>query len=142
MRGGFLSAPLSPARDLKDFNDLRDLFLTAPIRAESPKAPSPGQDEQRESTPWVDHIPNGTPYRGKSKKTRTCAITAFALSERTPSNISTQGAVPAELALGYALSAPLGRAPQNLNPYNLTTPYNLTPSSCSYITSKHPGATC
>ena len=114
MRNGFPSAPLSPARDLKDFNDLRDLFLTAPIRAESPKAPSPGQGEQRESTPWVDNHPEWHALQGQKQKTRTCAITAFALSERTPSNISTQGAVPAELALGYALSAPLGRAPQNL----------------------------
>ena len=62
------------------------------------------------------------PTGAKAKKTRTCAITAFALSERTPSNISTQGAVPAELALGYALSAPLGRAPQTLNPLQ---PHNL-----------------
>ena len=64
------NAPQFPARvlrDIKDFNDLKDLdSQRAPIRAESPKAPSPGQGEQREPTPWVDNIPNGAPYRGKS----------------------------------------------------------------------------
>ena len=61
MRVGF-----SPARVLRDLRDFNDLFYSAPIRAESPKAPSPGQGEQREPTPWVDNIPNGAPYRGKS----------------------------------------------------------------------------
>ena len=42
------------------------------------------------------------------------AIKAFALSERTSSYTSTQGAVPVELALGYVLSDPLGRLPHNL----------------------------
>ena len=50
------------------------------------------------------------------------AIKAFALSERTSSYTSTQGAVPAELALGYVLSAPLGRAPHNHNP-SLPSPH-------------------
>ena len=61
------------------------------------------------------------PTGAKAKSIRHNAFTAFALSERTPSYTATQGAVPAELALGYALSAPLGRSSQNLNPYNLTT---------------------
>ena len=54
------SSPARDLRNLKDLKDLRDLFYSAPIRAESPKAPSPGQGEQREPTPWVDNIPNGS----------------------------------------------------------------------------------
>ena len=108
MRVGF-----SPARDLRDLDS-----PSATIRAESPKAPSPGQGEQREPTPWVDHIPNDTPYRGKSK---TSIIKAFALSERTSLHHRYPGRRSCGTCPGLCALCPVGARSSQPHPLLLLT---------------------
>ena len=109
------NAPQFPARvlrDIKDFNDLKDLdSQRAPIRAESPKAPSPGQANN------VSRHPGRTTSRmvrptGAKAKRQSSRLLLF--QSALPSTTDTQGAVPVELALGLALTGLSARLPRTV----------------------------
>lgn len=111
MRGVSPSAQLSLTHDLRDLSYSVQLFG---LKAQKPQAQGKANNVSRHPG-WI--MPRMVrPTGAKAKNTRHNVIMAFALSERTSSYTSTQGAVPAELALGYVLSAPLGRAPHNHTP--------------------------
>ena len=114
----------SPARDLRDLKDFRDLDSPSaqPFGLKAQKLQAQGKANNVSRHPGWTMPRMVRPTGAKAKSIRFNTFTAFALSERTSSYTSTQGAVPAELALGYVLSAPLGRAPHNHNP-SLPSPH-------------------
>ena len=127
MRIGF--SPVRDLRDLKDFNDLKNLILQArPFGLKAQKHPAQGKANNVSRHPGWTMPRMVRPIGAKAKSIRFNTFTAFALSERTSSYTSTQGAVPTELALDYVLSAPLGRLPHNLTTQTIRMvlkPYNL-----------------
>ena len=109
MRGVSPSAQLSPTHDLRDLSYSVQLFG---LKAQKPQAQGKANNVSRHPGWTMPRMVR--PTGAKAKSIRFNTFTAFALSERTSSYTSTQGAVPTELALGYVLSAPLGRLPHNL----------------------------
>ena len=115
---------------LKTLTTLETFFSQRPFGLKAQKPPAQGKANNVSRHPGWTMPRMVRPTGAKAKSIRFNTFTAFALSERTSSYTSTQGAVPVELALGYVLSAPLGRLPHNLTtqairmvlkPHNLKT---------------------
>ena len=134
------SAQLSPTHDLRDLSYSVQLFG---LKAQKPQAQGkannvsrhPGWTMPRMVRPTGAKATKRRKEKGDSRKQKEpCGVFLPMLHFPTSRHqsfcsfrahfpyTSTQGAVPVELALGYVLSAPLGRAPHNHNP-SLPSPH-------------------